>query len=150
MKGFSLLEIIISIAVAAILLTIVTTSFRTAQIKKTQDGISQSILASLEEQKANSQAGKDGSSHGIKFNTNEHILFKGISYSESSVDNKIFSIDPQFQINETILNSDNVIYFSKLNGDSNETATITISHISNKVPPQNLIIEKSGTISVIE
>lgn len=149
-KGFSLLEIIISIAVASILLTIVTTSFRTAQIKKVQDGIVQSILASLEEQKANSQAGKEGSSYGIKFNSNEYILFKGISYSVSSPDNKNIAVESPFQIEETISNANNIIYFSKLNGNSNEVATITISHITNEVTPQNLIIETSGAISVVE
>lgn len=149
-KGFSLLEIIVSIAIAAILLTIITTSFRTAQVRKTQDGITQSILASLEEQKANSQAGKGGSSYGVKFNSNEFITFKGISYSESSVDNKTFPVDSKFQISETISNANNIIYFSKLNGNSNEVATITISHISNEVTPQNLIIETSGAISMVE
>lgn len=149
-KGFSLLEIIISIAVVTIILTIVTNSFRTAQLKKEQDGIVQSILASLDEQKTNSQVGKEGSNYGVKFNTDEFILFKGISYTESSSDNESKSIDTRFQISETISNVDNIIYFSKLNGNSNENATITISEISDQIDPKSLIIETSGAISVVE
>jgi prepilin-type N-terminal cleavage/methylation domain-containing protein len=150
MKGFSLIEVIISIAIAGVLVAIVTNSFQVAQIKKQQQGITQSIVSYLEKQKADTQAGKGGSNYGVKFNATDFVLFKGTTYSPSASSNQIISIDPQFQMSETISNSDNLIYFSKLNGDSNETATITISHITNRVSPQMLTIESSGAVSVIE
>jgi prepilin-type N-terminal cleavage/methylation domain-containing protein len=149
-KGFSLIEIIVSIAITAVLVSIVTNSFQTAQIRKEQEGIVQDILASLEKQKSDTQAGKEGSNYGVKFNTTDFTLFKGTSYSSNSATNKVISLDSKFQIGETISNANNIIYFSKLNGDANETATITVSHISNRVSPQSLIIESSGAISVIE
>lgn len=149
-KGFSIIEIIISIAIITILLTVVTTSYRAAQLKKAQESITQSILVSLEEQRVNTQAGKEGSNYGVKFNSDGYTLFTGTSYSEFSPNNTVFSIDPQFEISETISNGTNIIFFSKLNGNANETATITISHISDQIDSQSLIIETSGAISVIE
>jgi prepilin-type N-terminal cleavage/methylation domain-containing protein len=149
MKGFSIIEVIISLAVAGILLAIVTNSFQVAQIKKNQQQITQTILSSLEEQKVNTQAGKNAQSYGVKFNTSEFILFSGTAFASSS-QNKVVAIDPRFEITETISNSQNIIYFSKLIGDSNEVATVTVSHISNRIPPQHVVIEKSGTISVVE
>jgi prepilin-type N-terminal cleavage/methylation domain-containing protein len=150
MKGFTILEIIITIAVAGILLTIATNSYQVAQIKKNQEQIIQAIEASLDEQRAKTQAGKDGQNFGIKFNSDNFVLLTGTSYSSGSNQNKIIAIDPQFQISETITNSDNIIYFSKILGDANQNATITISHITNRISPKQIIIEKSGTISVIE
>lgn len=150
MKGFSVLEIIISLAVAGVLLAIITNSFQVAQIKKSQQGITESIVSYLEEQKTNTQTGKDGKNYGIKFNAADFILFTGTTYSESSFVNKVVAIDPQFQIDETILNNENAIYFSKINGEVSENATITISHITNRVSPKKIIIEKSGSISVVE
>lgn len=144
-----MIEIIISIAVAGVLLGIVTNSFQVAQIKKNQQKIVQTIITSLEEQKTNTQTGKNAQSYGVKFNTAEFILFSGTTYASSS-QNKIIAIDPVFEITETISNEQNIIYFSKFIGDANEVATITVSHITNRIPPQHLIIEKTGTISVIE
>lgn len=149
-KGFSTLEVIITIAISAVLLAIVTHSYQVAQIKKTQAGIVEAIYASLQGQQAYTQAGKSGQNYGVKFNSNEFIEFAGISYSPSSNQNKIIALDPRFEITETITNSDNIIYFSKLLGNANQTATITISHIDDRVSPQNIVIEQSGTISVVE
>jgi len=150
MKGFSLLEIIIAIAIVGVLTAIVTNSFQVAQLKKQQQGITQSIVSYLEKQKADTQAGKDGSNYGVKFNTTDFVLFKGTSYSFGSAFNQDVVIDPQFQISETISNGENIIYFSKLNGNANETATITVSHINNRISPQTITLEASGAVSVIE
>ncbi len=78
------------------------------------------------------------------------MLFTGTTYSTNSSQNKIIGIDSQFEISETVTNSDNIIYFSKLLGDANQSATITVSHITNRISPKQIVIEKSGTISVIE
>ncbi len=150
MKGFTLLEVIFSLAIIAILTGMVTTSFRTAQIKKEQQGIVQSITASLEKQKSDSQTGKDGSNYGVRFATSSYMTFKGTAYASTSASNIVTTLDSNFQISETITNSTNVIYFSKLTGGANETATITVSHITDRVPPALLTVESSGAISVIE
>lgn len=150
MKGFSTLEIIITIAIAGIILAIGVNSFQVAQIKKQQDEIVLTITTSLDEQKTNTQTGKNGQQYGVKFNSSDFILFAGTSYSPSATQNKIISINPQFEITETLSNSDNIIYFSKLIGDVNEVATVTISHIDSRVTPQHIVIEKTGAISVIE
>lgn len=150
MKGFSIIEIIISIAIIGVLTGIVANSFQTAQLKKQQQGIVQSIVSYLEKQKSYTQSGKDGENYGVKFNSSDFIMFTGDSFSENTESNTIVSIDPQFQISETISNNQNIIYFSKLNGNANENATITISHLNNRINSQNLVIENSGTISVID
>ncbi len=150
MKGFTLIEVIISIAIIAVLSGIVVNSFQTAKLKKQQQGIVQSIVSYLEKQKSDAQAGKDGSNYGVRFNSVDFVMFKGNSYATTTESNIIVAIDPQFTLSETITNSQNIIFFSKLNGDSNENATITISHLGNRVSPQSLLIEKSGVISVIE
>jgi prepilin-type N-terminal cleavage/methylation domain-containing protein len=150
MKGFSLLEIIISIAIIGILTAIVTNSFQISQIKKQQDGIVQSIVASLEKAQADTVAGKEGSSHGIKFNAQEYISFVGTSFNANSVTNQINIINPQFEIQNTISNAQDIIYFAKISGTTNESATITISHIDDRVTPQAFTISANGIISMIE
>lgn len=149
MKGFSALETIIAITVAGILLAIITNSFQISRIKKNQDEIVETIVSSLEEQKTNSQTGKEGFSYGVKFNIDNFVLFRG-EYQQASSNNKIIAIEPQFQISDSLINMDNIVSFSKILGDASENATITISHIDNRISPKNIVIKKTGTISVIE
>ncbi len=150
MKGFTLIEIILAIGILGILTSISINSFHSAQLKKQQDGIVQSIIAHLEKQKTDTQAGKGGSNYGIKFNEDEYILFAGTSYSASSPTNSHVPVVSDFQIEETISNASNIIFFSRLYGESNEMATITVSHITDAIDPQSIVIEQSGNIFVVD
>lgn len=145
-----MLELIIVVAVAGILTAIVSNSFGTAQLRKKQDGIVQAIASHLEKQKADTQAGKGGIAYGVKFATTTYVLYRGTSYNPSTTTNQEIAIDSDFLLTETIANTNNVIYFSKLNGSANETATITISHKTGKVPSRDVVVEATGNVSVIE
>ncbi len=150
MKGFTLIELVLTIAILGILTAIAINTFGAAQLKKEQSGITESIVSYLEKQKADTQAGKGGKNYGIKFDSDTFTLFEGKVYSLNATTNITFPINPNFEISETISNASNAIYFFRLYGEANETATITISHINNQITPQLIVIEESGTISVIE
>ncbi len=149
MKGFTLIEILITLAIFGIISTIGVNSYQQFQLKKQQDQIVFEIITTLEQQKTNSQTGKEGKNFGVQFNPSTFVLFSGSVFTNSE-QNKIIKINEQFQISETISNSDNIIYFSKVFGESNESVSITISHITNRIPQKEIKIEKSGAISVIE
>ncbi len=149
-KGISLIEMVFVVAIAGILTAIVTSSFGTAQVRKEQDGIVQTIAAHLEKQKADTQAGKGGSAYGVKFASSTYVLYTGTVYSAGASSNQTITIDEDFSLAETITNSNNTIFFSKLTGGANETATVTVSQIGGRVPPRHITIESSGNISVIK
>ena len=149
-KGFSLIELVVVVAVIGILSAIVVNSFRSAQVTKAQEQITQGLIASLDKQKADTQAGKGGSNYGIKFNTDSYVLYKGKTYSDSSPLNQAVPVNSDFILSNTVNATSDALYFSKVYGEASENATITVSHITGKVSPQLIIIEKSGTISVIE
>ncbi len=151
-RGFTLIEVIITTVLLTIILTIVFNSYHNAQLKKQQDGIVQDLVSDLEKQKADTVAGKNGSIFGIKFNPedNNYVLYQGQTFNPENQNNKNKIINSSFFLEETIENQNNLIYFSKLTGEANQTAIITISHIEEKVNPQLIFIEKSGNISVLK
>src|SRR5690606_31666882 len=114
--------------------------------------IVQGIVSHLEKQKADTQAGRDGASFGIQFNADAgtYTLYKGPGFNPSSDDNQPVQLNSKFLLSETISNPSNVIFFSRLYGEANQTATITISHKEDRISPQVISIEQSGTISVVE
>jgi hypothetical protein len=125
-------------------------SYNDSRIRKEQDGIVQGLVSHLEKQKADAQAGKGGSSYGIKFESDAYTLYTGTTYDAGSPSNQDINIDSDFEIEETIVSASNSIYFSRLNGAANVNATITVSHILDAVDPQLITIETSGNISVVE
>lgn len=150
MKGFSLLEIIFVIAIIGILTAIGVNSFQEAQLKKHQQAIVQNIISNLEKAKADTQAGKGGIQHGIKFNTQDFVLFSGSTFDSSNASNITVGIHSQFEIETTLTNSQKIITFSRLYGDPNETATITVSHLDDRLSPIMFTIDNVGSISMVE
>ncbi len=150
MKGFTLVELIFVIAIMGVLTSIVVSSMNTSRIKKEQDQIVQTLAVHLEKQKADTQAGKDGAVYGVKISPDSYVLYKGTSFSPSAPTNTEITLPSDYQIEETLTNANNLINFSRLTGDANEVATLTIRHIENKVTPQQIVISKNGSISVIE
>lgn len=149
-RGFTLIELMVVVAIAGALTAIVVSSFNNSRIRKEQDGIIQGLVSHLEKQKADAQAGKGGSSYGIKFQADSYVLYVGAAYSAVSPSNSTITIDGDFSIDDTIVNAANVIHFSRINGGANETATITVSHITDQVEPRYVTVEQSGNVSVIE
>ena len=145
-----MIELVVVVAIAGVLTAIVTNSFRTSQVAKEQEGVVEAIVAHLEKQKADTQAGKGGIAYGVRFASSTYTLINGTTYSPSATTNVDVTLSPEFSISETISNSGNVIYFSKLNGGANETATVTVSHISNRVSPRSVTVHSNGSVSVVE
>ena len=149
-KAFTLIEIIFVLLILSILTAIGVNSFQVAQLKKQQQTIVESIISYSEKAKADTQAGQGGVQHGIKFNTQDFVLFSGSSFSSGNSENKIVTIHSQFEISTTFSNSQNILLFSKLYGEPNEVGTITISHIDDRVEPISFTIDQVGSISMIE
>jgi prepilin-type N-terminal cleavage/methylation domain-containing protein len=149
-RGFTLIEILFALLIIGILLAITVNSLNSAREKKQLEGIVDSIVAKLDEAKANSQTGKGGKNYGIKFNPDSYVYFSGSTYNASNVDNKIIKIDDKFQITENISNSDNVVIFSKIYGEVGFRATITIFKKTDSSLAMNIAVGKLGDISVIK
>lgn len=147
-KGFTLIEILITIAIVSILTAITVNYFNDLRQDKALLGVSETISAYLEETKTNSQAGLNGEKHGIKFATSTYTIFEGSSYDVDDPNNKELTIDSDFEI-ETNL-TDNEIIFSRINGEPNNFGTVTIYLTNDHNIFKEVIVGELGDISVIE
>lgn len=149
-NGFSLIEILISLAVLTSLLLIGTLSFSDLKTDKELQAIAGSIVSKLEEAKSNSLSGKGGSSYGVKFNDDSYVYFPGSSYIVSNDGNKEYQINSNFQMSNDIPGSSDSIVFSKITGDSNYAATVTLFISSDPESKIEIIIGELGDISMIK
>jgi prepilin-type N-terminal cleavage/methylation domain-containing protein len=137
-KGFSLVELLISVTIFAMLIGIITLNLNTAQHKATISTSLETLLTDLNQQQIKAMVGDtegrtDADNYGIHFDSTSYTLFHG-TYSGSETTN--FSIIlPTIQQITTTFPSSQVI-FQKGSGnvvgfDPNNENTITLSDTVN-------------------
>lgn len=149
-KGFTLIEILISIAIIGIISSIFVFSFQKEIQEKKMNSIVNSIVAKLQEAKGLSQSGKDGEVYGIKFNSDSYVTFVGSNYDQTSNTNVVFDIDDNFIISNTIPNADDFVTFSKIKGDTGINANVIITNKNDANMEKIITIRSLGDISVIQ
>lgn len=136
-KGFSLIELLISMFIFGVLIGIITLNLNTAQHTTTLTTTLETLITDLNHQQIKAMVGDtEGrtavSDYGLRFNSTNYTLFHG-SYSQSESTN--FSIElPLVQQIDTTFANDEIIFEKGsgeiLNFDPDEN-TITITDIAN-------------------
>lgn len=140
MKGFTLFEVMLSIAIIAIIASFTPPVYEKLQSKVSFDSTVDSYVSSLHRAQKLSQAGKMDSSWGVKIDNNKIIIFKG-----SSFDTRDITYDEEFSILSTIIvTGDTEIVFSKLYGYPLYEAHTKIS--DNQSHEKNISVNTKGLI----
>lgn len=114
-KGFTLLEIILVVALLTIISTIISPIYFSAKGSNDLSNSANAVVSSLRKAQLLSMAVKEDSSWGVKLNDDEIIIFKGDDYLSRD-----FSRDEIFKINKSInITSLDEIVFLKFSGRPN-------------------------------
>lgn len=151
-KGFTLVELIISIALIAIIVGISFSNLGGHQEKLEVDLEAEKIVAYLRETRNKAIAGQDNSSWGIHFvnvsNDDDYYnLFKGLTFSTSDiVETRFLSKEIQFLI--PAINENVDVVFLKSSGELNSSEkTIILQSIINPEMTSTIEINKLGQIN---
>jgi len=149
-KGITLVEVLVSITIIAILSSIIVVSLSSYRASKLVETTANEIAFKLEEAKTNSIAGKGGSSFGIHFASTSYTYFRGSTYNSSDTDNISPTFPEDFSITTNLTGSAVNIIFSRLTGTPNVTGTITISKTNDSSKTKTITIGNLGDISVVQ
>lgn len=141
MKGFTIVELLLTIAMIAIITGVAIPLYSISQSKDDLETESSMVASAIRSARIFSTSGKENSEWGFHVETGKLIIFKGASYPSRDT-----SFDEELQIGESIAFSGlNDIYFTKLYGIPNTTGSLvlTIPNGSTK----NIEINGQGTIS---
>lgn len=140
MKGFTLLEVILSLAIVAILTGLSLPVYRTLMIKNDLDTAAVTIAQSLRRAQTLSQAVDGNTSWGVKVQSGSITLFKGTSYASRDS-----SFDETFDTPGSISFSGvQEVVFSKFSGEAQTTGTATLASESDT---RSITINSKGVIS---
>lgn len=140
-KGFTLLELLLSISIIIIIAGISTPIYQSFQNRNDLDITMVTITQSLRRAKTLSQAVDGDTNWGVKIQTGNIILFKGLSYESRNI-----NFDEIFDMPTSITPSGvSEIVFTKFTGLPQITGTITL--ISNANETRNVVINNKGMVS---
>lgn len=125
-RGFTFIELLISIAVAGVILTVVVSglvSFRhSAEMNQAVDG----VVAQLREARRRTIESKNASQWGVHVVSTSTTLFSGPAYDVSGADNEVFTLPSTV----TISGFSNIV-FRRISGDTDNAGTLMLTQSAN-------------------
>ena len=139
MKGFTLLELLLSVALLGALAGLSLPVYRTLISKNDLDIAADTVAMSLRRAQLLSQAVSGDSAWGVKVQNGSVTLFKGAAYAGRDADfDETFTVPPTIGVSGT-----SEIVFTKFTGYVPTTGTINLSAESDE---QSVAINEQGTV----
>lgn len=126
-KGFTLIEILVSLVILGLAVTIVTFSFSKLNSSQTLKQSAEIVVSVLDEAKSLTLSSKEASQYGVYFEASRITLFKGGVYSSSDPSNVITSLSGLVGIrNISLFAGGSSIIFDRLTGETDNFGTMEI------------------------
>lgn len=124
MKGFTLIEVLISLFIIFLIFGLAVFSYSNFRIKSSLDSTAQEIIVNLRIARSKTLASESSSSYGIHFDSASYTLFPGSVYDPNNNLNKVFSL-PSFLeiINVDLVGFPDVI-FERVTGRTNNFGSV--------------------------
>jgi len=156
MKGFSLIEYLLVMAIFAILAGLITINLVNTHHRVSLDTSVNTLLADLHEQQLKAMTGDTEGRmttdpYGIVFGTNSYTLFHG-TYSPSASDNFTVSLGQQIQFGTVTFPSSQIIFLKgsgEISGFSNGQNTITVEDTTDS-NQKTITINRYGVVTGIK
>ena len=133
MRGVTLLEILISVAIIAIVATMLIGVFGAWRASGDLEDARSNVMGLLKDARSRTLASKNNTTYGVRFETERAVLFKGTVYSSSDPANENYNLPGSIKINDISLTGGAVdTVFTRLNGTTTASGTITLESKRNQ------------------
>lgn len=131
-KGFTLVELIVAMSIMATLVGLITINLSYSERKTTLASWVQTLIADVRQQQikamiGDSQGRPTPDSYGIHLDTDQYVLFHGITYSPEESSNSKISLPQNLQF----VNSGTDIIFAKISGEISSLSIIQLRDTTN-------------------
>ncbi|MDP3735640.1 MAG: prepilin-type N-terminal cleavage/methylation domain-containing protein [bacterium] len=147
MRGFTLIEILISVAVIAILASIATISFTGLRERQALSIGVEEVRTLLSRARARTLAAEDDSVFGLHITTSSVTLFRGVTYNPAAGDNELHVLDSLVTISAHALAGGGAdVVFDKRTGMTSDYGTITVALASDVSENKVITIAQTGLV----
>jgi len=147
-KGYTLLELVIAIAIGAMIIYVVGSSFYKLIATQAFDKDYISVSSLVDQAKSLALNSKLASPYGVYFSSSTAVMFKGDNYVSTSTNNQVYVLNSRVSISSLNLigsTTDRVI-FSHLTGYASASGTISVSLKDGSANARVIKIYQTGII----
>ena len=148
-KGFTLIEILVALALLAIVSAITMASFSNLNKTNALDSSVANIVSILDEARSKTLASQNSEQYGVHLEQNQVISFIGNSYNSGDSDNVVFTINKLVEISDISLTSGgNDIIFDRLTGQVDQNGSLVVRLKSDNAVSTTVTVFGTGIIEV--
>ena len=145
MKGFTLIEVLLTFAIIAIISVIGVMSLSNFNKDKALDIEVEKVLSLVTKARSLTLSALDGSAYGVHFEERKAVLFNGASYSAGASTNEIQTLNGEVKISAiSLAGGGSDVVFAKLTGATAQSGTITVAEVRNASQTKVITIAAIG------
>jgi prepilin-type N-terminal cleavage/methylation domain-containing protein len=146
-RGFTIIEMLIVIAIMVVVAVIVFWSFRGYRDKQALDGAAEAVVGALAQARERTVASNNAAQHGVHFATDQITIFRGASYP--GADQELISLNPAVEISAISLSGGgSAVVFERLTGGTATGGSVTVSLVSDSSVSRGIAITTTGLIEL--
>ncbi|HEY4508129.1 MAG TPA: prepilin-type N-terminal cleavage/methylation domain-containing protein [Candidatus Paceibacterota bacterium] len=144
-RGFTLVEVLVSLAVLAIISVIGLNSFSTVNTGKALDIETEKVISLIAKARALTLSAKDGAAYGVHFEERKTVLFKGPTYSAGASGNQEQALNDAVRISAVALTGGGAeVLFAKLTGATAQSGTVALAAVRDASKTRVITIAATG------
>ena len=144
--GFTLLEIVVSIAILILIASAASVSFSNSRKVRELTTASQNVLSILRTAQSKTLAGEEASQWGVHIEQTQVILFRGATYAGAGL-TETYPLPSTIEIaNITLLGSGSDVIFKRIEGTTDETGAFELRVKSDTTKTFSITVDSSGKV----
>ncbi|OGZ33343.1 MAG: hypothetical protein A3I88_00650 [Candidatus Portnoybacteria bacterium RIFCSPLOWO2_12_FULL_39_9] len=146
-KGFSFIEILVVIAVSAIIILVMVAGFSSFYKSQTLNSAVSQTISFISQARSMTLSSENASQYSLHFETSRIVLFKGVSFVEPNSNNRELVLPASVEIYDISLNGGGAdLIFKRLTGETDKYGEVFFRSKANPLKIKSIIIEPSGII----
>lgn len=146
--GYTLIEMLIVIAILGIAVSIVSLNFSASRGRHELNNDTDAVVSLINEARSRTLAGDSGSAYGIHVESSKAVLFSGATFAADATGNKEVMMDSGIEIATIDLAGGAAdIFFKKLTGDTDQYGTLVVERTAEPSDHRTISIEKTGLVN---
>lgn len=145
--GFTLIEVIMVIAIAGVLSAITVTGFRSFGSYFALRAATQDVHTALIDARGATLASKNDTIHGVHIADTEVVRFEGASYVPGAASNIAFPFSPGVTATSSLSSGGTDVVFTRLTGSAQSSGTIMLIHADSGAST-TITVQSSGIIEL--
>ncbi|OGF49310.1 hypothetical protein A3G55_01400 [Candidatus Giovannonibacteria bacterium RIFCSPLOWO2_12_FULL_44_25] len=147
MKGFTLLEAVVSVSIVIAIAAILFSAFAVFRESNDLQAAGETIVGILKDARSRAIGSQDKTTYGVHFETAKVVLFKGSVYSSSNSANEVYILPAPVEISAISLTGGAVdTVFSILGGTTTTSGTVTLRSKRNTSKTRVITIFSTGNV----